>query len=1285
MVAAYKGHLRIVKYLLTVGCARETRSKVLDGKNALHLAAEYGHLQITEWLIKEGGISPLNVTYQDETPYQLAAENNIQDSTEKRQEKDEIMDYLKTVMLTEKQKVRSKVPQQQGLLQVQKGPKEDILIFSDKEFKGLLMSGAYRCFWNRIFLTGPFGVGKTSLAKLLVGDEAQEERESTDGIWIYLGRAGMDIKERCWIFLKHGTILNATVQSLLRSKEVAATEGAVKLVDDKEEPGTVKQSKDKKNQDDVTPIPDAGAVKHSGNLSKPGALEYQDNVQQAVKKRSKFKAFLDLPNRIQKAFKGKTPSHFETSDGISAKMDEAKREEHAATIDMSEEEILKLVRSQCTLGQYEMVIVPIDLWDFGGQKIYHMTHQLFITSRGTFLLIFNGSRGVHQDIPDYTELPGCQGQRNTAVYLIHWVNSVLTYCKTFVNNAYPKIVCVATHKDLVKGDVEEQRTSLENSIEELFQNHGGKNHLQYKPLIFVNARNKEDKEIATLKKLLVDVALDHPRCGELMPTKFVPLELQLARKVEKNKKILTMDELNDMNKQNDKMALTPAQLKSFLKVNHALGKLIYFDEACLKDNVIIDPVFLVDVLRSIVTDDQFWPDHLKEMLKALKESGRLLKKDLYEIWKQDCFREIWAHNDYIVDMLVHLDIICRQKDDEDGSDFFLVPCMISNKREESQQIDHDRSIHLAYRFKEEVVPPAILYRFIATFISIWKLRVSAKSNRLMIFTDSADVQIDGDHDMRFDIQGNRFIVTLSNKEKKISIIPSIASTAQECLTHAITNISNFYFSLSEDSTCNRDLPFTIQIGIPCGTDLCFFDHTLSSKKEWKCPDHNIKHNTNIVSIWFADKLPTKDDRCPRDCSGLDKVWLDRQPEDKHLGRLASKLTHEDTRTIYMLIKEKEPALQLDIINESNKREGFHIKLNALYDWKKSSKYASFKQLQNSLEEAKIDIHKLCQISREFQKELDQPRDMLRFRPSGSNVQQLPDHIGSQTFQLGIELGLSVVEMQKIESNHVTNLHGQTEEVLKRWIKIPEATFEVLGKALHRLELSSVLSSLTYDEELGGQMDIEIDRHVRERIIQDIQISQILDYMMTHLVISSDDRRRIVHHAGQDDQNKALLCEVIKRGEPTYTVFIDALRTSGYPDLANELKSDGQEEGSSAAIVQTGNIENKGLSNWIVPMYKVRLQKNYSNIIDSIQHEQIVDHLISRDVLTIAESQMINACPAQIQKNRKLMDILLHGSEHVFIEFLKALRKDSVYAELADKIENTTVASRDISTINGCFK
>ncbi|VDI34205.1 Hypothetical predicted protein [Mytilus galloprovincialis] len=754
-----------------------------------------------------------------------------------------------------------------------------------------------------------------------------------------------------------------------------------------------------------------------------------------------------------------------------------------------------------------------------------------------------------------------------------------------------------------------------------------------------------------------------------MPTKFVPLELQLAKKVEEKKKILSIGELNDLNQQNEKHALTPDQLQKFLKVNHALGKLIYFDEACLRDNVIIDPVFLVDVLRSIVTDEQFWPEHLIEILEDLKESGKLLKKDLYEIWKQDCFKEISEHKDYIVEMLVHLDIICRQKNDENESEFFLVPCMIRTKREDNPQIDFDRSIHLAYRFKEEVVPPAILYRFIATFISMWKLRVSTKSSRLMIFTDSADVTIDNEHDMRIDIQGNRIIVSLSHKESQISIVPTIASTAQECLTNAITNISNFYFSVSDDSGCTRDLPFTIQIGIVCGSDLCFFDHMLRSKEEWTCPDHNRIHKTNSVSRWFADKSHTEGDRCLEDCPGLDMAWLDSNPDDRHLGRLAAEMTMEEIRKIYMHLKEKKPARSWEIINESKNKESFDIKIKALHDWKKNTLYASFKQIQQSMKEEDIDIHILCQISREVQKDLDQPKEKLFIRPSGSNLQQLSDHIGYQTYQLGIELGLKVVEMQQIERNHVTNLRSQTEEVLNKWRRLPEATYEVLVKALHRLELSSILPYITYEEGLAEQAE--------ERIIQDIEISQILDYMMTHLVISSDDRRSIEHHVRQDDQNKALLEVVNKRGESTYNVFVDALLTSGYTDLANELKRDSQEDGSNEVLEPQYKVT--------VPVYRVRLQKNYSNIIKCIDHENIVDQLISRDILTISDRQLINACPAQIQKNRKLMDILLHGSEKGFIEFLKAIREDSVTTELADEIESTLVTSRDISIMHGCYK
>ncbi|XP_063442202.1 uncharacterized protein LOC134722511 [Mytilus trossulus] len=802
--------------------------------------------------------------------------------------------------------------QQKGETPVVRGLQNE-LKFSDQQFDNLLKTGSYRCYWNRVFLTGKFAVGKTTLAKILVGDEAPIERESTDGIWIYLGRAGMNIKEKVWIFLEKGTVLNASVQSLLRSEEI-------------------------KNQSAITIIEE---------LQNPCAANPSVGFQKDVKKESKLKAF---QRRILKVLKGKTNTRIKTLDDSSTNMTGTSRKDSSKTMEISDDDIIKLVRSECMKGNYEMTIVPIDLWDFGGQKIYHLTHQLFISSRGTFVLIFNGGESINEE---------------DGAYLVHWVNSVLTYCKTLKkDDEFPKILFVATHKDQVKGDIEEQRHSLEISIEILFQNHGGKKHLKYRPLIFVDARNKDDKDIDELKKQLVEVALDHPRCGELMPTKFVPLELQLAKKGEDKQKIVTIDELKRMNKQNEIMALDNDELKLFLKVNHALGKLIFFDEAGLRDKVIIDPVFLIDVLRSIVTEEQFWPQHLLRIFKTLKESGKLLKKELYEIWKQECFQMILEHKEYMVEMLVHLDIICRQKDYTNGSDYFMIPCMISTKREDNLRMPFDRSIHLAYTFKDEVVPPAVLYRFIATFITIWKLQVSQNSS-LLLFTDSADVSIDEEHDMRFDIQRNKLIITLSHKKMKTSIVSTIASTAQECLTHAITQISKFYFSVTEDSDCPLDLPFTTQVGIVCGTDLCFLDHTLLSKDEWICQDHNRKHETDIVSRWFADKVPVKGDRCNALCPGLDNTWLDRQLDDKRLGRLAVELTKEETKGIYMHLKERKPDQTWKKI-ESNKTDEFDININALHDWKKSTHLATFNNIQESMKREDIDAHKLCQILRDVQ-------------------------------------------------------------------------------------------------------------------------------------------------------------------------------------------------------------------------------------------------------------------------------------------------------------------------------
>ncbi|XP_063419312.1 uncharacterized protein LOC134702158 [Mytilus trossulus] len=102
-------------------------------------------------------------------------------------------------------------------------------------------------------------------------------------------------------------------------------------------------------------------------------------------------------------------------------------------------------------------------------------------------------------------------------------------------------------------------------------------------------------------------------------------------------------------------------------------------------------------------------------------------------------------------------------------------------------------------------------------------------------------------------------------------------------------------------------------------------------------------------------------------------------------------------------------------------------------------------------------------------------------------------------------------------------------------------------------------------------------------------SNILDQMMTKLVISVDDRRTIEQNT---DQENTMLAIVIKRGEPNKSVCIDVLlRNSGYKDLAQKLKFD-----SPSSVPPNTKTELPD-----VPAYKIRLQKNYLEIINTLTH------------------------------------------------------------------------------------
>ncbi|CAC5367953.1 KCTD2_5_17 [Mytilus coruscus] len=447
-----------------------------------------------------------------------------------------------------------------------------------------------------------------------------------------------------------------------------------------------------------------------------------------------------------------------------------------------------------------------------------------------------------------------------------------------------------------------------------------------------------------------------------------------------------------------------------------------------------------------------------------------------------------------------------------------------------------------------------------------------------------------------------------------------------------------------------------------------------------------KHGENIKVNWSIWNKKKEQKQCDANCQGLSEDALSQIPSNTELLRLSVNCEKHMLHELALHLGMEE--MVWNDLEENYPGNIQIVKFLTLMHLKENDEI-SFTELDKGLREMEITTHKLCMVRRRKQVKSSIPDDILDCIPSDEILDRLAPLIGKIVFQLGIELGLSVEEIESIKEKFDRDLTAQNKEVLFTWRKdrTVKPTIRVLEQAFVNIcKGARCLKEVVKDVDPNTLKAVEIvtDR-IREnenRIIQDIQISQILDHMMTHLVISVDDRRRIEQHAGQDDQNKALLDIVIKRREPAYSVFVDGLRNYGYEDIANDLKYYSEEMSPSTTLV---SAENEGLSDWNVPLYKVRLQKNYLKIITDIQHDSIVDHLITSDVVSVDDGKKIESGKTPQEKNRNLTDMLLHKNEQGFNEFLKALRKDSIYADLADQIEKTEVTPTDMATLHKCLK
>lgn len=213
--------------------------------------------------------------------------------------------------------------------------------------------------------------------------------------------------------------------------------------------------------------------------------------------------------------------------------------------------------------------ITLNGWDFGGQRVYRPTHQLFFSAPAVYLVVWKPREGPQQG------------------FVREWIK--------LVKHREPeaKVLVVATHG----GPRERQPDIDRQEIWDLF----GRDmvldfHLvESKP----DAKTRERAGIAELKEAVGRVAASLPEVGRTVPRRWE--EARQALK-ETGAAYLPLEEVLKLCRER---GMDDDEARDFVRVSHRLGHLIHYEhDPALRDIVVLKPDWLATAMSFVLDDKQ---------------------------------------------------------------------------------------------------------------------------------------------------------------------------------------------------------------------------------------------------------------------------------------------------------------------------------------------------------------------------------------------------------------------------------------------------------------------------------------------------------------------------------------------------------------------------------------------------------------------------------------------------------------------------------------------------------
>ena len=314
----------------------------------------------------------------------------------------------------------------------------------------------------------------------------------------------------------------------------------------------------------------------------------------------------------------------------------------------------------------------VNIWDFGGQEIYHATHQFFLTKRSLYTLVADTRK------------------EDTDFY--YWLSVV-----ELLSDNSPLLI--------VKNEKQErQREINERALKGQFSN--------LKETLATNLATNRGLEVilAQIKHYISNL----PHIGQTLPKTWVKVRQALENDVRNYislQKYLDICEANRFTKLEDKL-----QLSGYL---HDLGVCLHFqdeEDSVLYKTVILKPEWGTDAVYKVLDSKQ-----------VVNNKGCFTRNDLKNIWQEEKYASARGE---LLELMKKFQL-CYEIPSR--KDTFIAPQLLSDNQSE---YDWDESDNLILRYSyPDFIPKGIISRFIVVMhqyidrqIDVWKSGVILNKN-----------------------------------------------------------------------------------------------------------------------------------------------------------------------------------------------------------------------------------------------------------------------------------------------------------------------------------------------------------------------------------------------------------------------------------------------------------------------------------------------------------------------------------------------------------------------------